>query len=162
MHLGQSQPKCGPEHTSSTVADLVLALHKPGNPEVLDLMIPLRRPSLTSTASLSHLMIHPQSTAEHVSTGQLSNYLYMVISGFFLLLGTFKSPDTMMVEVCCSCLLQSIQYGTGTEQSVSCTTVTSAYKGFLKHSAAIARLRAKQHALDIIIFILHYYLAGSP
>lgn len=89
----------------------MLALHESGKPEVPDLMIPLRRSSLASTAYLSCLRIRPQSTAECLSTGQLSNYVYSVTSDFFLLLGTFESPDTMMVEVCCSGLVPSVQQG---------------------------------------------------
>lgn len=67
-----------PGHPSSTTAGFVQvsygsalpvqALHKPSHPEVLDMRIPLSRPSLTSTAHPRPLMICPHSIAEYFIT----------------------------------------------------------------------------------------------
>lgn len=116
---------------------------------------------VTSTAYLSCLRIHPQSTAEYVSTGQLSNYLNIVISGFFSTTGHIQ--ESRYHDGWSLLLRPGTEHTAGSNQTVNSTENSYlCYKGFPWHSAATTRLWANQHSLDIITFIMSYHLVGSP
>lgn len=113
------------KHTLSTVAGFVLALQGSGKPEVPNLMIPLRRQLPQPISAASGFVLRALQNI-HWATKQLSAYCDI---RFFLLLGTFKSPDTTMVGVCCSGLVQSVHQG-AIRQSIPQKTATSVIKVF--------------------------------